>query len=765
MKHKKLLYTLSIIAICFILFLCIPVPKFSNDYSTVLVAKDGRLLGAKIANDGQWRFPATNTYSDKYIRCVTEYEDRYFYRHIGFNPISLIDAVRDNIKAGHIVRGGSTITMQTVRLARNNRQRTFAEKFVEIILAMRLELRYSKSEIFGLYAANAPFGGNIVGIDAASWRYFNTSPDNLSWSEAATLAVLPNSPALVTPGKNRQQLLKKRDNLLKYMIMSKSHLPHCFRKSTSFSSEDCELAMMENLPDEPYDIPQKAYHYLSYLDKTDNGRYIHSNIDYNLQESINNIVKEHYLNNSANGIENCGVYVYNYTKDYISAYVGNILDAKDAAMVDMVKAQRSTGSILKPFLYAAMLDDGELLPEMILPDIPINISGYTPKNYSGEFSGAVKANEALSNSLNTPFVYLLRNYGIAKFYNILKRLNISGLVFPPDHYGLSLILGGAEASLFDIVNAYGIMADEVQNIKGHSVISQVFSPAAIYLTFEAMENLNRPINQSGWQNFTSSRNVAWKTGTSFGFKDAWSIGIVDNYVIGVWVGNSDGEGRPGLTGINVAAPILFDIIDKMNAGLTLHDNNCDFDEVEVCSESGYPKSQYCNDSKIILVPNREIMTGVCPYHKKFFLDKTKQYRVSPDCYDIDNENYEIYYVLPPTMEWFYKKISPTYKSLPPTYPGCHSTDEKIMSFIYPEESMKMMIPTGIRGDRQAIVFEVAHRNPEKTIFWNLNNKYLGKTQYIHQMAIQEPEGDYVLRCIDEDGNSIVRTFHISEPDK
>ncbi|MBR0122384.1 MAG: penicillin-binding protein 1C [Bacteroidales bacterium] len=764
---KTLTIILAAIAASIIVFLIIPVPKFHDSYSTVLTAENGELLGARIAEDGQWRFPATNTFSDKYMRCVVEYEDKYFFRHCGINPISFIDAAIDNIKAGEVVRGGSTLSMQVVRLARKGKNRTYKEKIIEIILALRLEMRYSKREIFELYAAHAPFGGNVVGIDAAAWRYFNTTPDNLTWSEAATLAVLPNTPSLINLDKNRQRLLDKRNKLLSQLPDSKNRLPRKYRKNTSFNDEDLELSLMETLPDSPYQMPQLAYHYLSDIDLTKHGELVHSHIDCNLQKSVIEILNRHYRHNSTNGIENSAVYIYNYKDEQIIAYVGNLMQSKDAAMVDMVKAQRSTGSILKPFLYAAMLDDGELLPEMILPDIPMNISGYAPKNYSGEFCGAVKANDALAKSLNAPFVYLLRKYGINKFYNVLKDLKLSGLVFPADHYGLSLILGGAEASLYDIVNAYSHMAQIMKFTDGEgstTVKNPVFSPAAVYLTFQAMNELTRPSEQqAGWHNLSSSRTVAWKTGTSFGFKDAWSVGIVDDYVIGVWVGNSDGEGRTGLTGINSAAPILFDILNVMNANLTLQDYNCDFIEVEVCEESGLPKSQVCNHTKTIRVPNHETMTGVCRYHKKIFLDETRQFRVLPDCYNIDIDNYDIYFVLPPTMEWFYKKNNPTYRRLPPLYHGCRNDkDDRIMSFIYPEESMTLIIPTGIEGTKQSIVFEIAHRNPEKTIYWNLNDKYLGATTSIHQMPIQEKKGKYLLRCIDEDGNEITRRFEIAE---
>ena len=746
-RHRKIKIALLVLTGLFIAFICIPVPRFDKPYSTVLTAKNGELLGAKIADDGQWRFPATNNYSQKYVDCLVEYEDRWFFYHPGFNPVSFFKALTDNIKAGEVVRGGSTISMQVVRLARDNPPRTYGEKLLEVVLALRLELHYSKKEILDLYAANAPFGGNVVGIDAAAWRYFHTTPDELSWAEAATLAVLPNAPALIHPGRSRERLKQKRDELLQRVL----------------TGEDAELAMMEDIPERPFEIPMTAYHYLVEQDKRHHGEHINTTIDASLQQAVNDIMHRHHELNIQNSIDNAAVYVVDYLNDEVIAYVGNNWDAADARMVDMIQAQRSTGSILKPFLFAAMLDEGTLLPQMVLPDIPMSLSGFTPKNYSGEYWGAVTADKALQNSLNAPFVHLLREYGQQRFHALLKKLGLRGIVYDAEHYGLSLIVGGAEASLFDITNAYAKMGrklasyvNESYDVMADDAITP-FSAEAIAETFHVMLGLTRPVNQAGWGGFASSRQVAWKTGTSYGFKDAWAIGLTDRYVVGVWVGNADGEGRPGLTGVGVAAPILFDVIGKLNDSYTYPANTSESIEIEVCAESGYPKSEYCQHTKKIRAVDVENQTGVCPYHKKVFLDESHQYRVKPDCYPVDQKNYEVFYVLPPVMEWFYKKHSPLYRPLPAFYPGCGAIHpDEVMAFVYPKDDANIIIPIGIRGDRQQVVFEIAHRNPQKTIFWSLNDRFLGQTRLNHQMPIDVERGTYTLRCVDEDGVELIR---------
>ena len=653
-KHKKAKIVLIALAALFVAFLCIPVPRFDKPYSTVLTAKDGELLGARIADDGQWRFPASNAYSPKYVACLLAYEDRWFFLHPGFNPVSFVKSFVDNMKAGEVVRGGSTISMQVVRMSRNNPPRTYAEKLWEVVLAMRLELRYSKRSILNMYAANAPFGGNVVGIDAAAWRYFHTTPDALSWGEAATLAVLPNAPSLIHLGRSRERLEQKRNELLQRLPDAHVLIPKRFGVPR-LTAEDAELAMMEAIPDKPYDMPMLAYHYLADQDSRRHGTQIASTLDYNLQRSVTDIMHRHHEANVMNNIDNAAVYVVDYLNDEVVAYVGNNMNAADAAMVDMVKAQRSTGSILKPFLFAAMLDEGTLLPQMVLPDIPMSLSGFTPKNYSGEYWGAVPADKALQNSLNAPFVHLLREYGQPRFHALLKQLPLKGIVFDAEHYGLSLIVGGAEASLYDITNAYAKMGRKLAAHVNEGFDEKVdesispFSAEAIAETFHVMLGLTRPTSQIGWGGFSSSAQVAWKTGTSFGFKDAWAVGLTDRYVVGVWVGNSDGEGRPGLTGVGVAAPILFDVVGKLNDSYRYPANTSQSIEIEVCAESGYPKSDCCPNIKKVRVTNVENQTGVCPYHKKVFLDESRQYQVRPDCYPVDQKNFEVYYVLPPVM--------------------------------------------------------------------------------------------------------------------
>ena len=558
----------------------LPSPLFQVPYSTVLLDHEGTTIGIKAADDGQIRFQARGQLPGRYVAALLIFEDKGFLFHHGVDPVALVRAGIANLRAGSIVSGGSTLSMQVIRLSRKNPPRTIWEKVKEIVLTFRLEQSYSKQEILELYAAHAPFGGNIVGLQAASLKYFNRAPEQLSWAEAALLAVLPNSPALIYPGKNNHLLKDKRDRLL-----GKLHRYGLMDKDTY------QLAIAEPLPQQLHKPPTTAPHLLTRACIERKGEACPSYIDRHLQRQVNEIVERHTNLLCQNYIYNIAVLVAHVPSGEVRAYVGNSPPRPGSGGndVDIIQASRSSGSILKPALYAEMLQAGFILPRTLVPDIPSRFGEYAPSNFNRDFKGAVPAAQALAQSLNIPFVHLLQRYTYLRFYDNLKELGITTLHFPADHYGLSLILGGAETSLWDLCNLYGGMASALRHYNEEDGLyfageydrlklwatSDTTSPtpipptqaplkaSAIWQTFQALENVERPEMESGWKNFVSAMNLSWKTGTSFGFRDAWAVGVNPEYVIGVWVGNADGEGRPGLTGVRAAAPILFEVANLL----------------------------------------------------------------------------------------------------------------------------------------------------------------------------------------------------------
>ena len=388
-----------VIALLLIVYLfCLPRKLFEVSYSTVVTDRHGELLGARIARDGQWRFPPVDTVPEKFARCIIAFEDNYYPYHFGVNPLAIARAFKQNIEARRIVSGGSTITMQTIRLSRGEK-RTVVEKVIEIILATRIECRYSKTEILSLYASHAPFGGNVVGLDAAAWRYFGHSSKDLSWAEAATLAVLPNSPSMIHLAKNRPALREKRNQLLKRLHAKKV-----------IDDIDYDLAISENLPSEPMPLPQTAPHLVTRFYKQNEGKHSISSIDKQLQLQVESILDRWHTSFMRSDIRNIAAIVIDVHTNEVLAYCGNVKfeERTSSNQVDIIRAPRSTGSILKPFLYYVALQEGLILPNTLFPDIPLNINGFVPQNFNMQYDGAVPVSKVISRSLNIPSVYLLR---------------------------------------------------------------------------------------------------------------------------------------------------------------------------------------------------------------------------------------------------------------------------------------------------------------------------------------------------------------------
>lgn len=756
-------------------FLSLPAAKVSAPNSTVIEDKSGHLLGAIIASDGQWRFPEVDSVPVKYEKCLLAFEDGYFYYHPGINPISIGRAFRQNFRAGRVISGGSTITMQLVRISRNAQDRGYWDKLYEMLLAVRTELRYSKKKILAKYASNAPFGGNVVGIEAASWRYFGISPDKLSWAQSATLAVLPNSPGLVHPGRNRDALLHKRDKLLRKLL-----------DKGIISMESYRLALLEPLPTAPRPIPLIAPHLLTRaIADGFIGKRVKTTVDLTIQQQVDAIVNNHYQALRFNEINNAAAIVVDIYTGAVKAYIGNTSVSGDAlgGKVDVITAERSYGSLLKPFLYAGLLNDGNLLPQQLVDDIPISISGYVPQNFSRDFEGVIPADKALARSLNIPFVILLRHYGLEKFNDLIKKLGMSTINKAPDYYGLSIILGGAEGKLWDLAGMYSALgasvatpehdfvplhynADE-SNDHSTKFSTKIFSPAAAWFTLEALSDVTRPSEDGQWKMFSSRSKIAWKTGTSFGFRDAWAIGVTPRYAVAVWVGNAGGDGRAGLMGVSVAAPIMFDIFSVLPASGWFRKPAGDMQTVEICPESGMKRGKSCPTGVLRYIPKGVNKTLPCSYHRTLHLDPSGQFQVSDRCMSPSEMKSVSWFVLPPAQEQFYKIAHVGYKQMPPFLDGCEPelVDGTSMSLIYPFASSQMYIPRKSNGQRGLLVLRAAHRSASATIYWYIDDKIVGQTATNHSIAIDIEPGRHLLTLTDSKGESLKRYIEVLGEDQ
>lgn len=766
--------------------------------SPVLLDDEGNLLGTRIAADEQWRLPWWGQrVPEKYKIALLEFEDHRFEWHPGIDFMALGRAFYSNLWHRKVVSGASTLTMQLMRMRAGNSPRTIPRKLLEMLQAVAIEQALSKEEILQLYASLAPMGGNTVGLQAASWRYFGRSAEHLSWGESALLAVLPNNPAMMHPGRNRKALKAKRNFLLLGLL-----------EKDILDSLEYQLAIAEPLPAGVYDMPDHAQHYLQQrIERNErnesneiNERFpgtaskpgenvFQSALDAKLQKRLQQELNRWQLQLEQMEINSVGAVIYDNEKQEFVAWCGNATNRLDQPerWVDMVSAPRSSGSILKPFLYGRMFESGELYPQTLVKDIPLSFKGFTPENYDRTYRGAVPAHQALALSLNVPAVELLRKHGVDRFYSWMQQNGLSTLFRSADQYGLSLILGGAEVRLDEIVPLYSAMAmsliptrqnssdatnktldssAESKHAKtkgpdGAKRNAELIQPAAVWQVLEAMSDVRRPGLDSWWKNFSSSRKLSWKTGTSIGHRDAWAVGVTPRYTIGVLAGNADGFGRPEITGTTAAAPLLFRMLDFLPKDESFPEPIELFQEAVICPLSGHPAGRDCSIKDTILVPLSHVKLSVCPYHQKIHLDQSEEFRVDAACYNVSQMRHESRFVLPPAMAWYYQKSHPEYQGLPQWHSNCQNarTAPNALSFIYPDKNnLSIWLPLDDEVQRNPVVFRVTHTNPSEVLYWHLDNTFLGKTHTFHQFPVRGEPGWHTLSVVDQQGNAVQRRF-------
>lgn len=777
--------------LCAFHFMPLPEGIEQRPYSKILLSYEGELLAARIAKDQQWRFPKARQLPEKYITALLAFEDRDFYMHPGVNPLAIARATISNVKAGHVVSGGSTLTMQLARMLRHDPPRTYANKLYEMLLALKLEWHYSKHDILLMYASEAPFGGNTVGLGAASWRYFSRylePMDNpqqalqLSWAEAAFLAVLPNSPALVHPGRSRDVLKAKRDRLLQFLF-----------SEGALSKQELQLSILEPLPEKPQALPQTATHLLDTLiQQTPEKFRFYSSINAQLQRKVLAAATLQGQALAREGVHNLAIVVIDHRDMSVPVYIGNITSGAHPELygnsMDLTRRPRSTGSVLKPLLYAMMLQEGELLPNTLIPDVPTDYRGFTPENYDHQYRGAVPAHEALARSLNIPAVRMLQQYGNRRFYDDLKNMGMSTLFRPSDDYGLSLILGGAEGQLWELTQIYAKLmrsarmgpalwqSNEVSLLreitpqtasnKNAAASQRAFTigQGAAWLTLDALLHVTRPGTEGLWESFSSSQKVAWKTGTSYGLRDAWAIGSNAHYTVGVWAGNASGEGVAGLSGLNTAAPSLFKTFDLLGNSQWIEKPSLALKALNTCIDDGYLAAGKCK-SEISEAPIESHFQKVTPFHKRIQVDRTGQYRVHGGCETVANMQTQQRLILPPIQEYYWKQHHSQFNALPPWREDCiadlaNYTDDLPMDIIYPLAGSKVYIPNELDGQKGRVVFRASHRNRDARLFWHVDNNFIRQTETFHDIAVNLAPGWHKLILVDELGFRLERWFKV-----
>ena len=562
--------------------------------STVVLDRTGEPLRVFLGKDDSRLFwVRLEDINPRVIQATVAVEDERFFQHAGVDPVAVGRACLSNLSSGRVVSGASTVTMQIMRMA-GRRPRTVWSKMIEAFRALQLEERLSKNEILELYLNLAPYGGNLVGVEAASLRYFGKHACDLTLDESALLAGLPQSPARLRPDRHAHRARVRRDHVLRRM------------RTCGYVGEE-ELAVARSRPvrltrcGSAFEAP----HFTRMVRNRRPGEAaLRTTLDRAVQAAAEAALRERVGRLRGAGISNGAVVVIENETAAVRALVGScdFFSEDDAGQVNGALAARSPGSTLKPFTYALAFEDGMITPASVLADVPLSVSGYEPENYDRRFRGPVSVREALTLSLNVPAVRLLRRVGQARVYRLLKSLGISTLSKPPGHYGLSLVLGSAEANLLELTNAYAALA-RLGIYRAYRLLEtepmergrRALSKAAAYLTADVLKDTKRLNGRGLWRSAKGQIRMAWKTGTSWGHRDAWTIAYTPEYTVGVWLGNFDGAPGRGLVGRDAAAPVAARIMEQLYATraptwYARPDSVC---ERKVCRLSGMALGRHC----------------------------------------------------------------------------------------------------------------------------------------------------------------------------
>lgn len=554
---RSALALLALLAVLWLADWLFPLPLPRDDLARVVLAEDGTPLWRFADADGVWRYPISrDQVSPYYVEALLTYEDRWFYQHPGVNPMSLLRATWQNLTGGHVVSGGSTLSMQVARLL-DPHSRTLGGKLRQLWRTLQLEWHLSKDEILAIYLNRAPFGGTLQGVAAASWAYLGKSPQQLTRADAALLAVLPQAPSRLRPDRHPQRAQAARDKVLRRLD-----------EFGVWPRQAVSEALQEPLLLAPRQEPSLAPLLARRLNRPNSPPLIRTTLDAVLQRRLEDLLQGWRARLPER--TSAAILVVEAQNMAVRGYVGSVDIADDRRFghVDMVSALRSPGSTLKPFLYGMAIDAGLIHSESLLQDVPRNFGDYRPGNFSSGFSGAVSASSALSMSLNLPAVQLLEAYGPKRFAAELRNGGIPLTLPPLAQPNLALILGGAGSRLQDLVGGYSAFARGGRSadirLQPDDPLRErpMMSAGAAWIVRRILSGQARP-DLDPHAELVQRPQLAWKTGTSYGFRDAWSIGVGPRFLVGVWIGRPDGTPVPGQFGLASAAPLMLQVHDLL----------------------------------------------------------------------------------------------------------------------------------------------------------------------------------------------------------
>lgn len=776
-RHKRLCNIVGIIVIVYMTIRVFFTPPLLSgiDFSHAYYDRNGNLMRLTLSSDDKFRlFTPIDKISPDLIRATVLYEDKYFYTHPGINPISLIRATRNYVSGNPDTPGASTITMQVARLKYNLDTKNLKEKLVQIAAAIYIDMFYSKAEIMEAYLNLAPYGGNIEGAAAASLIYFQRPVHDISTIESITLSTIPQNPrkrGLNTPD-GMATMAKMRTNLVDRWVAK--------------YPDDEKLTTLNTMPLNIYgirDLPFDAPHFINHEIRTpQTSQYtVTTTLDIELQKRMERTMRAQIDNRKAYGIHNAAAILVNYKTMDVLAHIGSVdyFDKSIYGQNDGVHARRSPGSTLKPLIYATAIDMGHIHSMTLLKDSPINFGVYAPENSDSGFYGPVLARDALTHSRNIPAIHLVQKIGINNFYRILNKSGVSGLKHP-SHYGISIALGGAEVSMFELADIYATMANlgHRYEIRTHlntpqKTIDKILSPESFFMT---LDMLARQDDTKKHIPFTTAKknNIRhyWKTGTSSSFRDAWTAGIFGDYVLIVWVGNFDGTPNNAFSGARTAVPIYFALADtiaqyNLDIGTPVTNNNFMRDDlnittVDMCDKVGGIAGPHCPRTiSAYFIPGVSPI-DTSPIYRAVAIDNATGRRACTN--NPRTTHYQVYEFWDAEFLDMFRRAGITRNTPPPFMPGCdldniHDTTNTPY-IVSPAADTKTVIVSD--DDFAPISFMAVSQNPSVKIFWFLDDKVLGTTKSGETLIHNTPIGTHTVRISTDDGTGTSSDFTVTK---
>ena len=785
----------SILLLFIVLDLLYPI-KNQKEFSKQIHAKDGTLLAAYLTVDDKWRLRTEiDDVSPELIKAIIEKEDSWFYWHFGINPVSIVGALYKNLISGEIESGASTITMQVARLL-EPKERTYGNKLVEMFRALQLEIKYSKEEILELYLSLLPFGGNIEGVKSASYIYFNRPPNKLSLAQSIMLAVIPNDPntlrldriprvkydlqnQLVIPGS---QTIRKSEGSIEsdigqpvmtndnsnIIVRKRNFWINKFLKDEIFLSIDLKDAKDEPIESQRYAIPVLAPHFSYFIKENFDGDVLNTTLDLELQQTAENILLHNVRKVFYKGITNGAVLIIDNKNSSVVAYCGSadFYDESSFGQVNGINAVRSPGSTLKAALYAYAFDDGNLTPQMKFADIPTDFHGYQPENYDLQFYGNVSTEFALVNSLNIPAVKLLEQTGLNNFIALLEVSGFNQIQKQKNRLGLSLILGGCGTNLFELTRLFNSFAKEGKLYPINFILNegkkegvQIFSKSSSYLIAEVLSGINRN-DIANLSNYSKLPKFAWKTGTSYGKRDAWAIGFNPNYTIGVWMGNFNGVGSPDLSGGEIAVPVLFDLFSAIDydSDVKWFDFPENLYERNVCGESGLLPTQYCENVIKDYAIRDKSHNEICNIHKPVYVNLEQSIQYCTGCLPSTGYKKVVYPVFNPELTVWLSQNKGDFFTPPKHNPYCNSRfSEEGPKILSPTEDYEYLLE---QNSEQEILLLAASDSRVQTHYWYVNDSFYKKCKPGERVFFNPEVKDIKITCLDDRGRDKSITINV-----